>query len=93
VLDLGFPLGTITFHDTVGMFVDGEAIGWQHRGKYLVYSSAWLFEDLPGGKTLIVQAVIVHGSFIWLVKPLVAGRWQEKMEAQVKDFVEYMSTK
>jgi hypothetical protein len=93
VLDLGFPLGTITFHDTVGMFVDAEVVGWQHRGNYLVYSSVWLFEDLPGGKTLIVHAEIVHGSFIWLIKPLVAGRWQEKMEAQVKDFVEYTSTK
>jgi hypothetical protein len=89
VLNLGFPLGSVAFHDTVGTFVDTEVVGWQHRGDYLVYSSVWLFEDLPGGKTLIVHAEIVHGSFIWLMKPLVASRWQEKIEARVSGLVEY----
>jgi hypothetical protein len=92
VLELGFPLGTVRFHDTVGTFVDTEAVGWQQRGNYLVYSSVWLFEDVPGGKTLIVHAEIVHGSFIWLMKPLVAGRWQEKIETQVAGLVRYSST-
>jgi hypothetical protein len=82
-LDLGFPLGTVTVHDTVGTFLEAEVVGWQHRGDHLVYSIIWLFEDLPDGKTMIVNAKIVHGSFVWLLKPIVMNRWQEQIEASV----------
>ncbi len=87
VLKLGFPLGDVSFLETVGAVQDGRMASWWRRGGDIAACQTWLFEDLADGGTRITTVWIAHGAPVGLFKPLVARRWQTLTETSLDGLI------
>ena len=91
VLNLGFPLGSITAIETVGAIIPGERVSWWKDEKGIRSNHVWTFEALPDGGTHITNLEIFHGMSIGLIKPLVASRWQRLFQGSVDGLIKQLS--
>jgi len=63
------------------------AAEWGSDSRRLRTVHLWRFEPLEVGGVRITNVEVFHGSFIGVVKPLVAKGWQRLFQAQVDGLI------
>ena len=86
-LRLGFPFRTRRSDERVMSVEPGVRAesGSDRPGLRTVH--LWRFDPLEVGGVRITNVEVFHGSFIGVVKPLVARRWQRLFQAQVEGLI------
>ena len=87
---LGFPLGTEVLKESIFEYKEGESVGWYRNAYDYISYNLWKFEELPDGNTIITSAQVLNGYSVGMLKPLVAERWQTKLDESVEGFVKYL---
>lgn len=82
-INLGFPLGRRESHERVVSVEPGLAAEWGSAGRGTRMIHMWRFEPREAGGARITSIDVFHGSFIGVVKPLVAKRWKRLFQAQL----------
>jgi hypothetical protein len=86
-LNLGFPFGNRASDERVVSVEPGVAAEWGSDSRGLWRVHLWRLENLDVGGARITSAAVFHGSFIGVVKPIVAKRWQQLFQAQVDGLI------
>lgn len=88
-LRLGFPFRGKTSDERVVSVEPGVAAEWGSDRQGLRTVHLWRFEPLQVGGVRITNVEVFHGSFVGVVKPLVAKRWQRLFQAQVDGLINF----
>jgi len=86
-LKLGFPFRTRTLDERVVSVESGAAAEWGRDSQNLQTVHLWRFDPLGVNGVRITNVEVFHGSFIGVLKPLVARRWQRLLQAQVDGLI------
>jgi hypothetical protein len=76
-INLGFPIGQLISTETVVAYIPGRQVSWARDQKGIRSCHIWDFEPLAVDRTRVTNLEVFHGLPIGLLKPLVAGRWQQ----------------
>lgn len=87
VVQFGFPYGTRVSRETVEEYAEMRKVRWCKTSGGIRSCHVWTFTYLPNGKTRITNTEVFHGTFIGLIKPLVAGRWERMFKNAVDGLV------
>ena len=83
VLNLGFPVGERTSHERVESVSEGEQVVWRKEEDGIRSCHIWKLEELPGGRTRIINTEVFHGTSVGMIKILVGPRWLTLFELAV----------
>ena len=86
-LRLGFPFRGRMTDESIVSVEPGVAAEWGSDSQGLRTVHLWRFEPLEMGGVRITNVEVLHGSFIGVVKPLVAKRWHRLFRAQVEGLI------
>jgi hypothetical protein len=86
-LNLGFPFRNRATAERVASVEPGVAIEWGSDSRGLRRVHLWRLENLDGGGCRITSVAVFHGSFIGVVKHIVAKRWQQMFQAQIDGLI------
>lgn len=87
VLDLGFPIGTITSLEVIGDVEPGRKVMWWKDKDGMKACHIWKFEVAPNGKSRITNVEVFHGMAIGILKPIVIRNWQKKFDGGLDAFL------
>lgn len=82
-VELGIPLGSRRTIETIGECDPMRRVRWCKTSGGIKSCHVWSFTVLPNGKTRITNTEVFHGTFIGLIKPIVAGQWERSFNATV----------
>lgn len=88
-LNLGFPFRSKPSGERVISVEPGVAAEWGTNSQASLTVHVWRFDPLDPGGVRITNVEVFHGSFIGVVKPLVARRWQRLFQAQVDGLINF----
>ncbi len=83
VMDMGFPLGMRRTVETVEEVDPQRRVRWCQNGGGIRACHIWTFNMLPNGRLRVTNTEVFHGTFIGLIKPIVASSWEKKYHAAV----------
>lgn len=88
VVCLGFPYGNMRSVETVEEYDEMRRVRWCKTSGGTKACHVWSLTCLPNGKVRITNTEVFHGTFIGLIKPLIASRWERAFNAAVSGLVE-----
>ena len=83
VVEMGFPLGRRRTVETVEEADPERRVRWCQNESGFRACHIWSFNMLPNGRLRITNTEVFHGTFVGLIKPIVASRWEKKFNAAV----------
>ena len=83
VVDMGFPVGSRRTVETVEEVDPLRRVRWCQKGSGMRACHVWAFSMLPNGRVRVTNTEVFHATFVGLIKPIVAGRWEKKFKAAV----------
>jgi hypothetical protein len=92
-LDLGLGLGSKAAKNRVMSVDPGRSAEWGQSRGGLRTAHLWRFEPLQSGGVHITSVVVLHGSSIGVLKPVLAKRWRRLFQAQVEGLVDMADTR
>ena len=88
VMDMGFPIGNRRTVETVEEVDPLRRVRWCQNGGGMRACHIWSFAMLPNGRVRVTNTEVFHGTFIGLIKPIVASRWEKKFNAAISGLAE-----